>query len=89
MVGCGHGAGGGGVVSRRKELTLNDKLLGISAGLNGAHRRILEDTKRLEGMQEHLKHGNQELDAAVIAMFLTCIRSIQMEVNYLKTSEEE
>ncbi len=76
-------------MSKRKELTINDRLLGVSAGLNGVARRVLDDTKRLEAMQEHLKQVDPELDAAVRSMFLTCLRSIQMEMSYLKTTEDE
>ena len=71
-------------MSRRQELTLNDRLHGVSAGLDGVHRRITEEADRLSDLEQYLS-GPPE----VRVMFLTHIRAIQADAALLKAREDK
>lgn len=60
-------------------LTLNERLMGVRAGLHGAGRRIKDDLDRLEEIEKELKIT----DPALLTMYRLCIRSIRSEADEL------
>ena len=68
----------------KKELSINDRLVGVRAGMNGIARRVNARLDSLTKLEDQLNQN-----ATVLAIFRTCIEDIRREMGELVSKPEE